>query len=227
MNFRICSTHTTLPHDSMFLSRGTLLEFPTELQTELKCDAVSFQKGVMHTEVRPLTKGPAYSTVSGMCIFYHNKLNATCRFHFTSEHLQLPHLTTCITRVFDLVWDDENGFTSYLARIECQIKLRTIQWRFFVKDDVEYVAIPHTQVPTLTPFVKERLTALRSHFHHTVLIDAVSYRCLLIPSALVNTTPLPSHLSTGLWVLTPPYSRPRKVTTVAEQTSHLTHADSP
>lgn len=199
MNFRLSSYHDRIPHASKFLQFGTLLEYPDQLKVTLNCDGPEFQRGIMHTDLHPLVETEVYARYSGMCIFYHHEMNKTCSLHFTTQHMRVKDVTSCMTEIYDLHWEDEQDFTTYLGYIECKLKLNTIPWRFFVKEDVEYVAVPHADLQRMTVYVRQRLTALLVKFQHTVSFGNTTHRCVLFPSSLLHTTPLPPHLDTRLW----------------------------
>lgn len=201
MNFRLSSYHDRIPHASKFLHSGTLLEYPDQLKVALNCDAPTFQRGLMHTELHPLVETDVYARYAGMCIFYHHEMNKTCSFHFTTQHVRVKDTTACVTEVYDLKWENEQDFVTYLGCLECKLKLHTVSWRFFVKDDVEYVAVPHADLERMTTYVRQRLTALSVKFQHTVSFGNTTHRCILFPSSLINTRPLPPHLDTRLWAI--------------------------
>lgn len=202
MNFRICSSHDPTACSNSFLRRGTILEFPEELKGFLNSTVDEFQAGLLHMEFHHICKSSVYSYVSGMCVFYHKNMNRTCHMQFISDHIQAsPTLTGCITCLFNLTWDGDTDFVNYLAILTCKIKLHTVPWRHIIKDDTEYVAVPHSATERMTMYIKQRLLALSVQFHHSVSIQNSSQRCLLIPSALIDTSALPFGLDKRLWTL--------------------------
>lgn len=200
MDLRVCSIHEPMRDVSHFLTHGTIVEFPKELCVHLGCDATRFQQGLVYTHLSPLVETPAYLHGTGLCVFAHPDLHKTCQFRFATEHVRSEGKTTCITRVFNLEWQDDDDFVTFLANLECRVKVHPTSWRVFVKEEREYAAFPHADLGRLTPYIKHRLAGVDAVFHHTVAFGATTYRCLLVPLAHLNTTVLPPKIDPSLWV---------------------------
>ena len=192
-----------------FLRHGKIIDYPNELRGFLNCTVGDFQRGLLHTEIHTVETTSAYHFNTGMCVFYHKHMNRTCRMSFTSDHVQVSEtLTGCITHLFDLTWDGDADFVNYLAILECKIKLKVVPWRHIIRDDAEFVAVPHSAIERMTTYIKQRLLALSVQFHYSVAIQNTSQRCLLIPSTLINTNALPFGLDTRLWNILTFYPTP-------------------
>lgn len=199
MNFQICSEHSDIT-PSQLIRTGTILDFPEELQVQLKCDPDSFKRGIVHTEVRDTVQRGAYTRLHGVCLYYNEKLNETCRFHFSTQQVRATDTTTAITSIYDLSWEREQDWIAYLSLLECRMAVKSIPWRVIINDDTEYVAIPHANLDRMDRFIKQRFTSLEARFHYTVLFQ-ITHRCLLIPSPLLSTIVIPCRLNNKRWFI--------------------------
>ena len=194
MNFVIVSHHTPSTPLARFWSDGTLGAVPEPLRLVLNCTQAEFAPSVVHTHVtHVLRETPDVVEFAANVVVRHDTVTRVLRT--TTSVIKLPEVHACVTLVTQVVDAHTDGSDAFLDHLVCLVRGNLVPWRLVRKDDVDHVAVRNADAPERTETTRRELEARRCRANYNVSytdeMGSVSHRSVLVPSCLVDTTPMP------------------------------------
>lgn len=196
MDYVVCSHHSPSLGLVDFWTAGTIGPVPEPLRLLLNCTQDEFVQSVVHTHVSHVCRDVQdHAEFSADVILRRDAVTRVLRTQ--TRVVKLPTVHACLTHVTDVVDARSDSSDAFLDHLECLVRTNAVPWRRVHREGVDYVAVRNTDAPPRTDTTRAELTARRCRANQTITYTddrgSVSHRSILVPSCLVDTSPVRVH----------------------------------